>query len=223
MSHDHWTQVDDYITDRLVPSDAALEHTLKANAEAGLPPHDVSATQAKFLMLIAQLRGAKRILEIGTLGGYSTIWFARAVGPEGLVVTLESNEKHAEVARSNIAGAGLSDRVEVRLGKAMDSLAQLHAGGKGPFDMIFIDADKPNNPGYLEWSLKLSRPGTVIVADNVIRDGAITDQTSTDDRVQGVQRFFDMLSSEPRLSSTALQTVGSKGYDGFSLSMVIDV
>lgn len=216
----HWAQVDAYIVDKLVTQDEALLQTLTANGLAGLPEHDVAPNQGKLLHLFARMVNARRILEIGTLGGYSTIWLARALPPEGSLVTLEADATHADVARKNIARAGLSEQVELRVGPALASLPQLPPDA--PFDLIFIDADKPNNPEYLSWALALSRPGTVIIGDNVVRDGAVTDATSTDDRVQGVRRFFDMMANEPRLSATALQTVGSKGWDGFSIAIVND-
>lgn len=215
-----WIQVDEYIVNRLVPSDPALDKTLSANAAAALPPHDVAPNQGKLLHLFARMIKAQRILEIGTLGGYSTIWLARALSDGGKVVTLEANPAHARVAQANIAAAGLSHVVELHVGPALDALPKLSA--QSPFDLIFIDADKPNNPFYLEWALKFSRPGTVIVGDNVIRDGAVTNADSTDANVQGVRRFFDMIAQEPRLTATALQTVGSKGWDGFAIAIVND-
>ncbi|SMB34678.1 putative O-methyltransferase [Serratia proteamaculans] len=220
QDNNHWAQVDAYIVDKLITQDEALLQTLTANGLAGLPEHDVAPNQGKLLHLFARMVNARRILEIGTLGGYSTIWLARALPPEGSLVTLEADADHADVARINIARAGLSEQVELRVGPALTSLPQLPPDA--PFDLIFIDADKPNNPEYLRWALALSRPGTVIIGDNVVRDGAVTDATSTDDRVQGVRRFFDMMANEPRLSATALQTVGSKGWDGFSIAIVND-
>ncbi|MDA0797863.1 MAG: O-methyltransferase [Chloroflexi bacterium] len=216
MTQERWTAVDDYLTGALVPSDAALEAALDASDVAGLPREAVSPTQGKLLHLLARSIGAKSILEIGTLGGYSTIWLARALPTDGRLVTLEANATHAEVARSNIANAGLADIVTLHQGPALDSLATL----AGPFDMIFIDADKPSNPAYLEWAVKLSRPGTLIIGDNVVRDGAVTDPTSADPKVQGVRRFIELIAENPRLDATALQTVGSKGYDGFVLALV---
>jgi len=218
-----WSSVDAYIVDTLVPHDPKLDAVLRANAAAGLPAIDVSPNQGKFLHLLARIQGAKRILEIGTLGGYSTIWLARALPPDGSLVTLEFEPKHAEVAAANIANAGLSAIVEIRVGPALESLAQLHREGCPPFDLIFIDADKPNNPAYLEWSLRLSRPGTIILGDNVVRGGAVTDPDNPDPRVQGVRRFIQMMADDPRLDATALQTVGSKGYDGFTLAVVKSV
>jgi predicted O-methyltransferase YrrM len=217
---DTWTAVDGYISDRLIPGDAALDAALKANAAAGLPAIDVAPNQGKFLYLLARMQCASRILEIGTLGGYSTIWLARALTPKGVLVTLEYEAKHARVALSNIAHAGLASLVDLRLGPAAESLARLHAESPEPFDLIFIDADKQNNPVYLEWALRLARPGTVIIVDNVIRDGTLIDPADPDPRVIGNRRMFDMISAEPRLDATALQTVGSKGYDGFMLAVV---
>jgi predicted O-methyltransferase YrrM len=219
MNQETWTAVDRYINDALVPTDEALEAALQANAELDLPAHDVAPNQGKLLHILARMQGATNILEIGTLGGYSTIWLARALRPGGKVVTLESESKHAQVAKRNIARAGLGDCVDVYVGPALDSLEALAQKGAGPFDLIFIDADKPNNPAYLAWALKLSRPGTLIVGDNVVRDGAIANQSSEDARVQGVQRFFGMIAAEPRLIATAIQTVGAKGYDGFAMAL----
>jgi len=215
-----WTAVDQYLTETLIPADPVLDDALAANAAANLPAIDVAPNQGKFLYLLAKIRGAKRILEIGTLGGYSTIWLARALPPDGLIVTLEFDPHHAKIAAANIQRASLSQQVQILIGPALDSLARLHASGAEPFDLIFIDADKPNNPAYLEWSLRLSRPGTVIVGDNVIRDGAIADLSSRDPKVQGVRRFFDLIAADPCLEATALQTVGAKGYDGFSIALV---
>ncbi len=204
-----WTAVDRYITEHLVPSDPMLEAALEANAAAGLPSHDVAPNQGKLLYLLAGLGGVRRILEIGTLGAYSTIWLARSLPQDGRVVTLEADPKHAAVAQANLDRTGLSGVVELRLGPALDSLAALEREGGEPFDMIFIDADKPNNPEYLAYALTLSRKGTLIVADNVVRDGAIIHPEDPDPRVQGVCRFFEALAAEPRLSATAVQTVGS--------------
>jgi predicted O-methyltransferase YrrM len=220
MSQEIWTAVERYLVDCVVPSDPIQEETLQANTVASLPGIDVAPNEGKLLYLLARIRGAKRVLEIGTLGGYSTIWLARALPPDGRLVTLEFDAKHAQVAAGNVARAGFSSMVEIRLGPALDSLAKLHAEGPGPFDFIFIDADKPNNPGYLDWSMKLSRPGTVIVVDNVVRDGAIADAKSADPSIQGTRRMFAMLAADLRLEATALQTVGSKGYDGFALAVV---
>src|SRR5947209_6942019 len=185
MSQDQWTAVDRYITDLLVPPDPALDEALRASAAAGLPAINVSPNQGKLLHLLARLRGARTILEVGTLGGYSTIWLARALPDDGRLVTLESDPKHAAIARGNIARAGVADRVELRLGRALDTLPRLAEEGRGPFDLIFIDADKPNNPDYFAWAVKLARPGSLIVVDNVVRDGAVADAASPDPRVQG--------------------------------------
>ncbi|MCI1680339.1 MAG: O-methyltransferase [Ewingella americana] len=214
-----WQQVDSYIVDKLVGSDDTLDAILQNNARAGLPAHDVAPNQGKLLALFAQMVGAKRILEIGTLGAYSTVWLARALPEGGEVVTLEADQHHAQVARQNIELAGLQSRIKLRQGPALDTLPALI--DSGPFDMIFIDADKPNNPHYLQWALKLSRPGTLIIGDNVVRDGEVVNPASDDDRVQGVRSFFDLIAEEPRLSATALQTVGSKGWDGFLLARVL--
>jgi predicted O-methyltransferase YrrM len=211
-----WSAVDGYFADLLVPSDPCLRAALAENAAQGLPPHDVSATQGKMLALFARMVGARRILEIGTLGAYSTIWMARALPPGGQVVTIEFDARHAETARRNIARAGLGDRIEIHVGRALDILPGL----AGPFDMIFIDADKPNNPHYLHWALQLARPGTVIVGDNVVRGGAVCDPDSNDANVRGVRAFLDLIANEPRLDATAIQTVGEKGWDGFSLAIV---
>jgi len=220
MSQSTWTTVDSYLTKTLIPADPTLEAALAANAAAGLPSIDVSPTQGKFLHLLARMQSPMRILEVGTLGGYSTIWLARALPPLGRLISLEFEPKHAAVAKENIAEAGLASIVEIRIGPAADSLAQLHAESPEPFDLIFIDADKPNNPTYLEWALKLSRKGTLIIVDNVIRDGKIADPKSTDPAITGTRAMFEMLAANPHLLATALQTVGSKGYDGFALALV---
>ncbi|MEH1816752.1 MAG: O-methyltransferase [Nostoc sp.] len=220
MTQEQWTAVDRYFTDLLVPPDPALDRALQTSAAAGLPPHNVSPNQGKLLLLLAQIQGARSILEIGTLGGYSTIWLARALPSDGRLITLEANPKHAEIARTNIAHAGLSDIVDLRLGQALSTLPQIAAEGHGPFDLIFIDADKPSNSEYFAWALKLSRRGSLIIADNVVRNGAVIDPTSNDPSVQGVRRFNELLASEPRVSATAIQTVGSKGYDGFAIAIV---
>jgi Predicted O-methyltransferase len=216
-----WKQVDQYITERLIPADSVLEESQAANAAAGLPTIDVAPNQGKLLHLLAKVAGAKKILEIGTLGGYSTTWLARALPVGGRLITLEFDPKHADVARKNIARAGLDGVVTVRLGAALDTLPKLVEEGEGPFDLIFIDADKKNIPNYLTWSLKLSRKGTLILVDNVIRDGEVIDASSKDPNVQGARQLFDMLKTEPRLQATALQTVGSKGYDGFAMAVVV--
>ena len=220
MNLEQWTAVDRYITDVLVAPDQALEAALQTSAEAGLPPISVAPNQGKLLQLLAKMQGARNILEIGTLGGYSTIWLARALPEDGHLVTLEAEPLHAEVARKNIARAGLEKIVEVRLGPALDTFKQLVAEKCAPFDFIFIDADKESYPDYFVWSLKLSRRGTCIIADNVVRNGAVVDPAHEDPRVQGVRRFNELLAAEPRVTATTLQTVGSKGYDGFTLAIV---
>jgi predicted O-methyltransferase YrrM len=220
MSQEQWSAVDDYISELLVPSDPALEAALKASDEAGLPTIQVAPNQGKMLHLLAKIRGAKKILEIGTLGGYSTIWLGRALPAEGRLVTLEVDAKHAEVAKSNIARAGLAAQVEVRLGRALDTLPKLAADGVGPFDFVFIDADKQSIPEYFDWALKLTRPSSVIVVDNVVRRGAVIDAKNPDVNIQGVRRFNEQLAKTSRVSATAVQTVGSKGYDGFALILV---
>lgn len=216
-----WKQVDDYFAGLLAPQDEALEAALAANAKAGLPAIDVAPVQGKFLELLVRISGAKRILEIGTLGGYSTICLARGAGEDGHVVTLEYNNSHAEVARTNIDNAGLRDRVTIKNGRAADTLHEVANEAGAPFDFIFIDADKRSNPDYLQWALRLTRPGSVIVVDNVVREGRVLDADGKDEDIEGIRRFAEMLAAEPRLSSTALQTVGSKGHDGFSLSLVV--
>jgi predicted O-methyltransferase YrrM len=220
MNKQLWTDVDQYINDLLIPPDPVLDAVLAASDEAKLPTISVSPSQGKLLMLFARLAGASRILEIGTLGGYSSIWLARALRPGGRLITLEANPKHAEVARNNITRAGFADSVEVRLGDARAGIQTLAAENAAPFDLIFIDADKRSIPHYLEWSLKLSHRGTLIIIDNVIRDGALIDGTSQDADVQGARRMHEMLASEPRIDATTIQTVGSKGYDGFTLALV---
>ena len=186
----------------------------------GAPAHEVSPLQGKLLYLLTKAVGARKVLEIGTLGGYSTIWLARALPPDGKIITLEHNPDHAEVAQMNLTRAGVSELVEVRVGLATDTLPRLVAEGRCPFDLIFIDADKASNPEYLDWSLRLSRPGTLLIGDNVVREGGVADPASADPSIQGVRRFIEMLSSEPRVSATAIQTVGSKGYDGFVLAII---
>jgi predicted O-methyltransferase YrrM len=223
MNETKWADVDRYLVELFAPPDAHLSAALAASAAAGLPSINVSPNQGKLLMLLAQVRGARRILEIGTLGGYSTIWLARALAPGGRLITLESEERHAAVARSNIERAGLADRVEIRLGHALDSLRRLTAENAEPFDFVFIDADKPGYPDYLTESLKLCRLGTLLVADNVIRDGAVIDSATGDPRVLGVRRFNALLAADPRVSATALQTVGSKGYDGLAIAVVVAI
>ncbi|MGH7594487.1 MAG: O-methyltransferase [Gemmatimonadales bacterium] len=221
MPEDQWSSVDHYLSDLIVRPDAALEAALIASTAAGLPQISVSAPQGKQLMLLALMQDARRILEIGTLGGYSTIWLARALPPGGRLVTLEVDARHAEVALANIEHAGLSSVVELRFGPALATLPRLVAEGSGPFDFIFIDADKPGIPDYFAWSLKLARRGSVIVVDNVIRKGAVIDATSSDENVQGVRRFNEMLAVESRVSATVIQTVGAKGYDGYAMVVVV--
>jgi predicted O-methyltransferase YrrM len=220
MDKELWTSVDNYLSDTLVHPDRALNDAVQANARASLPSIDVTPNQGKLLHLLARIQGATRILEIGTLGGYSTIWLARALPPNGKLITLELDPAHATVAAANIQRAGLSSLVDLRVGPALDSLARLHAEKVAPFDLIFLDADKPNNPVYLEWAIRLSRPGTIIIGDNVIRDGEILDPNNTDPRVSGTRIFLEKLGAHPRLDATALQTVGSKGYDGFAIALV---
>lgn len=220
MSATLWAEMDDYIVERLLPADPVLEEALAASTAAGLPAISVSAAQGQMLHLFARMIGAKRILEIGTLGGYSAIFLARALPADGKLVTLEFEPRHAEVAAANLARAGLSDKVDLRVGRAIDTLPRLEAEGQGPFDLVFIDADKPSNPDYLHWALRLSRPGTVIICDNVVRSGKVLDAESTDANVIGVRRLFDLAGADPRLSATAVQTVGAKGYDGFALLRV---
>jgi predicted O-methyltransferase YrrM len=221
MNEHQWSEVDRYFTDLLVRPDSTLVATLEASDAAGLPQINVADNQGKFLMLLALAQGARNILEIGTLGGYSTIWLARALPAGGRLVTLEAVPTHATVARENIERAGFGKEVEVLLGRAIDTLPQLAAEGRGPFDFIFIDANKSGYPEYFEWSLKLARRGTVIVADNVVRHGAVIDGHSRDANVVGVRRFLELVSLEPRVSATAIQTVGSKGYDGFAMAVVV--
>lgn len=221
MSKELWTAVDRYINELFIPGDPVLEAALHASAEAELPSIQVSPPQGKLLHLLVRMQGARRILEIGTLGGYSAIWMARALPPGGHLLTLEADAKHAELARSNFARAGLTDAIEVKLGPALHTLPQLVAEGRGPFDLIFIDANKSTMAEYFDWALKLSRPGSVIIADNVIRDGEVIDAESKDEDVQGVRRFNERVATEPRVSATQIQTVGSKGYDGFALAVVL--
>ena len=223
MTESQWSSVDRYLTDLLIGPDTALDAAQDASVAAGLPAIAVAPNQGKLLYLLARMLHARSILEIGTLGGYSTIWLARALGPGGRLVTLELDPKHAAVATSNIARAGLSDVVDVRVGEAINLLPELERDGRAPFDLVFIDADKHSIPEYFQWALRLSRPGTLIVVDNVVRAGAVVDAESTDPNIQGVRRFNEMLSRETRVSATTLQTVGSKGYDGLAFVLVNDV
>jgi len=221
MSQEQWTAVDHYITEKLLSVDPSLEAALKASADASLPAISVSPPQGKLLQLLALSHGAQNILEIGTLGGYSTIWLARALPAGGRLITLEYEPKHAEVAGANFIRAGVAERIELRVGAALETLPQLADEKRGPFDFIFIDADKENYPGYWEWALRLSRPGTLIIADNVVRKGEVVDPNSTDPRVQAVRKLHTLIAAEPRVSATTIQTVGSKGYDGFTLAIVV--
>jgi predicted O-methyltransferase YrrM len=215
-----WTEVDAYLTEAIVAPDRVLEEALAANAAAGLPPIDVSASQGKLIHLLARMAGARNALEIGALGGYSTIWLARALPDDGRLITLEVSARNADLARRNVARAGLGGKVEIRTGAALNALPKIEAEGLGPFDFVFIDADKINNAAYLEWALRLSRPGTAIVVDNVVREGEVVDAASRDPDVVGVRRMFELMAREPRLSATAIQTVGAKGWDGFALAIV---
>lgn len=218
MTQPVWTEVDDYISDLLIGADPALDGALVAGDKAGLPQISVTPSQGKMLHLIARIRGARKILEIGTLAGYSTIWLARALPEDGKLITLEYEPLHAEVATANIAAAGLADRVEVKVGAALDTLPTI--ADEAPFDLFFIDADKVNNPRYVQWALDHSRPGSVIIVDNVVRGGQVVDATSTDPSVVGTRELGALLASESRVSATMVQTVGDKGYDGFALAVV---
>jgi predicted O-methyltransferase YrrM len=220
MSRKRWETVERYITDRLVPPEPSLEGVREDSAAAGLPPHEVSPNEGKLLYLLARIHGARTILELGTLGGYSTIWLAKALAPGGRLITLEVDPEYAAVARANIARAGFADVVDLRVGPALDTLPQLAAEARGPFDLVFLDADKQSDPEYVIWALKLTRPGSLIVADNVVRGGAVVDADSRDPGVRGVRGLYEVLAREPRLSATAIQTVGSKGYDGFAIAVV---
>jgi len=220
MTDPLWTTVDNYLSDLFIHPDPALDAALQSSEAAGLEPINVSPMQGKFLHILAKCHNAKNILEIGTLGGYSTIWLGRALPSNGRMITLEASPKHAEIARANIAHADLSGAVEVLLGRAEDNLPRLMAEHRGPFDFIFIDAEKTAYCDYFEWCLKLARRGTLIIADNVIRKGAVADAASSDARVQGVRRFNQMVAAERRVTATAIQTVGSKGYDGFTIMLV---
>ncbi|HEV7207263.1 MAG TPA: O-methyltransferase [Mycobacteriales bacterium] len=219
MDTEQWDAVDDYLIATVLPPDPVLASALSASAAAGLPNIQVAPNQGRLLQLLAQIQGARRILEVGTLGGYSTIWLARALPAGGHLDSLEIDPKHAEVARASLAAAGFADSVEVHVGPALDTLPTLAKGE--PYDFVFIDADKPSNPDYLSWALRLTRPGSVIVVDNVVRAGAVADQRSEDAGVRGTQQVLAMLGAEPRLRATAVQTVGGKGYDGFALAVVM--
>lgn len=213
-----WSAVDEYLAQQLLPEDEVLTQILANNRRAGLPEIDVSPMQGQLLALLVRMTHAKRILEIGTLGAYSTVWMARELPSDGELLTLEFDALHAAIARENIEFAGLTRQVRVKEGPALQTLESL--GERPPFDLIFIDADKPNNPNYLKWALHYSRPGTLIIGDNVVRDGEVTNSSSTDDRVQGVRKFIEMIGDNPRLTATAMQTVGTKGWDGFTLAWV---
>ncbi|MGW4749179.1 O-methyltransferase [Streptomyces sp. NPDC004290] len=220
MTNPQWNAVDDYFTDTIAPGDDALTAALAASTAAGLPEIAVAPNQGKLLHLLALTQGARNILEIGTLGGYSTIWLARALPADGRLTTLEYDPAHADVARANIARAGLDKIVEVRTGAALDTLPVLETEGAGPFDLVFIDADKANNPHYVTWALKLSRPGSLIIVDNVVREGRVATEQPGDAAVTGTRAMFDLIAAEPRLDATAIQTVGAKGYDGLLLARV---
>jgi predicted O-methyltransferase YrrM len=216
-----WAAVDRYFGELLAPEDEALAACMESNREAGLPSIDVPALLGRFLELMVRISGARSVLEIGTLGGYSTIWLARALPQGGQVVTLEIDPRNADIARKNLERAGVLDRVEITIGPALDTLSALYEGAVDPFDLIFIDADKKSMPEYLEWSLKLSRPGTVIIADNVVRDGKVLDASSDDPDIQGVRRMTELMARNPRLRATAIPTVGGRGYDGFAMALVL--
>jgi predicted O-methyltransferase YrrM len=215
-----WTAVDKYITGMLVPPDAALDAALEASDAAGLPPIQVTPNQGKFLHLLARLQGARRILEIGTLGGYSTIWLARALPADGRLITLEASSRYADIARANISRAGLDATVDLRVGRAQETLPQIAAEPGGAFDLTFIDADKQSIPEYFRFARKLSRRGSLIIVDNVVRDGRVIDATSRDPDIQGIRRFIETLAAEPGVCATAIQTVGAKGHDGFAIVLV---
>jgi len=221
MDQARWTAVDHYINGLVVPSDPALDATLESAAAAQLPPINVTPAHGKFLHLMARAQGARRILEIGTLAGYSTIWLARALPTDGRLITLEQKPSHAEIARANFERAGIADQIEVRVGAALDTLPTLAERGEGPFDFTFIDADRPNLTEYFGWAVTLSRVGSLSVVDNVVRKGAVLDPASDDPNVIGVRRFVDRLAVDDRVSATMVQTVSAKGYDGFALALVI--
>lgn len=222
MSRELWTEVDDYICRRLLADDPTLDAALAASEAAGLPPIAVTPNQGKLLQLLVRVHGSHRVLELGTLGGYSTIWLARGVPDGGQVVTLELNPDYAAMAQANIERAGVAEKVDLRVGPAQETLAAMHAAGEQAFDLVFIDADKQKYPEYLEGSLKLSRPGTVLIGDNVVRSGGIVDPSNEDGVVAGVRRFYELLAAEPRVDATAIQMVGSKGHDGFALGIVLN-
>ncbi|MGP4077879.1 O-methyltransferase [Halobacillus sp. K22] len=215
-----WSEVDDYFNSKLIPEQDAMNAVLESNSEAGLPSIDVSPAQGKMLHVLAKIRGAKRILEVGTLGGYSSIWLASALPENGRLITLEASEKHAQAAKGNIENAGLKDKVEILVGPANETFPSLAESDTTPFDFVFIDADKRNNPSYIKWAIDLSASGTCIVVDNVVRNGEVVVKDSEDPDIEGIRDMFDILSNEPNIDSTAIQTVGSKGYDGFLLAVV---
>ena len=217
-----WIAIDDYIAEQFLKDDPAQDATLAASSAAGLPEIQVAPLQGKLLMILTASLGASNVLEIGTLGGYSTIWLARGLADGGRVVTLDVNPEYAEVARRNFANAGVADCIQLRVGEALDSLAQLHAEGAGPFDLVFIDADKPNTPNYFDWAVKLARKGTLIVVDNVVREGAILAAQSDNKHVKGLRGFFERVAADPRVTATAIQTVGNKGHDGLAFIRVIE-
>jgi predicted O-methyltransferase YrrM len=217
---DRWTAVDRYLDGLLVPADPALRAAIEESAAAGLPAIQVSPGQGRLLELLARARDARAILEIGTLGGYSAICLARGLAPGGRLITLEADPKHAEVARANLTRAGLAERVEIRLGPALDTLPRIAAEGRGPFDLVFIDADKPSNVDYFDWALRLTRRGSFIIVDNVVREGAVADRSSADPDVLGTRRVLEKMAAERRVCATAIQTVGRKGYDGFAIAIV---
>jgi predicted O-methyltransferase YrrM len=221
MNQDTWTEVDEYFKDKLIGIDDALDAALTNSEMSGLPPINVAPNQGKLLHLLAKVQGAKSVLEIGTLGGYSTIWLAWALPEGGQLVSLEYDEKHAEVSQQNIEHAGLADRVEIIQGAALDTLPTLVNDKRAPFDFVFIDADKQNNSNYVKWALKMTRPGSIVIVDNVVRGGTLAEANSDDPNVQGARALFDLLENEPRLDATALQTVGIKGYDGLVIALVV--
>ena len=220
MSQELWTAVDNYIVHKMLPADDSLDQAVRASDEAGLPSIQVSPAQGKFLYILAKVHHAKRILEIGTLGGYSTIWLARALPEDGRLITMEIDPKHAAVAQSSLSREGVSNKVELLVGNALDLLPQLEKRSESPFDLTFIDADKVSIPAYFESALRMSRPGSLILVDNVVRNGAVVDASSHDPSVQGVQKLNDMIADDPRVTATVLQTVGIKGYDGLAIALV---
>ncbi|MHA1180389.1 MAG: O-methyltransferase [Alphaproteobacteria bacterium] len=215
-----WDAVDAFISGQFLEDDPALIATLAASEAAGMPPIQVAPLQGKLLMMLGRAMNARKILEIGTLGGYSTIWLARGLGDDGHLITLDHHAEYAEIARDNIANAGFADKVEIRVGKALDTLPKLEAEGEGPFDLVFIDADKPNTPDYFDWAVKLSRPGSLIVVDNVVREGAILAEKSENPNVKGLREFYARAAADPRVTTTAFQTVGDKGHDGLAIVLV---